>query len=118
MAHTIEPARSSRASCKTCKGKIEKGELRFGEEAPNPFMDGEMGYRWHHLKCAAKKKSDILLDTLDEIEIEVPEREELIALAKKAVAERGSKLNEPTKSRPRPSAAPLPNMPRPDAALA
>ena len=88
MAHTIEPARSSRASCKTCKGKIEKGELRFGEEAPNPFMDGEMGYRWHHLKCAAKKKSDILLDTLDEIEIEVPEREELIALAKKAADEK------------------------------
>lgn len=87
MGHTIEPAKSSRASCKTCKSKIEKGELRFGEEAPNPFMDGEMGYRWHHLKCAAKNKTNIFLDTLDEVDVEVPDRDELIKMAKSAEKE-------------------------------
>ena len=92
MGHTIEPAKSARASCKTCKAKIEKGELRLGEEAPNPFMNGEMGYRWHHLKCGAKKKASVLLEAMDNVDIEIPDREELLKLVE------GSKKKEkPTK---------------------
>ena len=84
MGHTIEPAKSGRASCKTCRKKIEKGELRLGEEAPNPFADGEMGYRWHHLKCGAKKKSEVLLEALDEVDIEVPNKKELLEMVEDA----------------------------------
>lgn len=84
MAHTIEPAKSSRASCKTCKAKIEQGELRLGEEAPNPFNNGEMGYRWHHLKCGAKKKSSVLLEALDLVEIEIPDKDELLKIVEES----------------------------------
>lgn len=84
MAHTIEPAKSARANCKTCRKKIEKGELRLGEEAPNPFIEGEMGYRWHHLKCGAKAKSAVLLEALELVEIEVPEKEELLKIIEKS----------------------------------
>ena len=57
MAHTIEPAKSGRASCRSCRQPIGKGELRFGEDVPNAFSDsGEPSYQWHHLACAAEKK--------------------------------------------------------------
>jgi hypothetical protein len=50
MANVIEEAKSGR----TCKKPIAKGELRFGEEAPNAFGD-QPSLRWHHLACAAAK---------------------------------------------------------------
>jgi hypothetical protein len=78
MAHMIEPAKSGRASCRTCKGKIEKGALRFGEEVPNAFSDsGEMSYQWHHLECAAKKKPGPLKATLASYTGEIPNRADL-----------------------------------------
>jgi hypothetical protein len=56
MTHKIEPAPSGRASCRGCKLAIEKGKLRFGEEAPNPYSeDGGTSYRYWHLACAAAK---------------------------------------------------------------
>ena len=48
----VEPAKSSRAACKTCNGKISKGELRIGEATD---FQGNVGYRWHHLGCAGKR---------------------------------------------------------------
>src|SRR5438034_595287 len=54
MANVIEEAKSGRAACRTCKKPIAKGELRFGEEAPNAFGDAPT-MRWHHLSCAAEK---------------------------------------------------------------
>ena len=48
MGNVIEEAKSGRASCRTCKKAIAKGELRFGEEAPNAFGDTP-SMRWHHL---------------------------------------------------------------------
>ena len=54
MANVIEEAKSGRASCRTCKKAIAKGELRFGEEAPNAFGDTP-SMRWHHLACAAEQ---------------------------------------------------------------
>jgi poly [ADP-ribose] polymerase len=78
MAHTIEPAKSGRAACRTCRQPIAKGELRFGEEVPNAFSDsGEPSYQWHHLPCAATKKPAQLKLALASFTGEVPGRAEL-----------------------------------------
>ena len=37
MANVIEEAKSGRASCRTCKKTIAKGELRLGVETANQF---------------------------------------------------------------------------------
>jgi hypothetical protein len=80
MAHTIEVAKSGRASCRTCKQNIAKDDLRFGEEFVNQFSDsGGTSYRWHHLPCAAKKLPMALKGALEAYEGEVPNRAELDA---------------------------------------
>lgn len=76
MPNVIEEAKSGRASCRTCKKAIAKGELRFGEEAPNAFGDTP-SLRWHHLKCAAEKLPAELKAALDEYPGTVPDRAEL-----------------------------------------
>ncbi len=86
MAHTIEVAKSGRAACRSCRKPIPKGELRFGEETVNAFAEGDMTYRWHHLKCAASKLSAELREGLSAFAGEVPEREEIEALMAKADA--------------------------------
>ena len=87
MAHTIEIAKSGRAGCRTCRNPIPKGELRFGEEAPNQFGEpGDTTYRWHHIKCAATKLPDELRQALAAYTGEVPEREELDKLMAEADA--------------------------------
>ncbi|MCO5168965.1 MAG: PARP-type zinc finger-containing protein [Planctomycetes bacterium] len=73
MPHTIEEAKSGRATCRTCKAKIDKGVLRFGEEVPNQFAEGP-SYQWHHLACAAKKKPAQLQQALEAFPGEVPDR--------------------------------------------
>ncbi|SRR5579883_3077615 len=78
MAHVIEAAKTGRASCRTCKSPIAKGELRFGEEVPNAFAPGEMTYFWHHLGCAAKKKPAALKQALETTEQDIPNKEELL----------------------------------------
>ena len=53
---TIEPAKSSRASCKVCKHKIEIKSARLGIE--NEFnLNGEIvkSIKWYHIECGAKK---------------------------------------------------------------
>jgi len=78
MPHLIEQAKSSRASCRVCRAKIEKGELRFGEETPNAFSsDGGSSYFWHHLACAAKKKPNQLKAALATFTGEIPNRAEI-----------------------------------------
>jgi poly [ADP-ribose] polymerase len=86
MAHTIEVAKSGRAACRSCRKPIPKGELRFGEETVNAFAEGDMTYRWHHLKCAASKLSAELREALTAFAGEVPEREEIEGLMAKADA--------------------------------
>lgn len=57
MAHQLEKAKSGRATCRTCRQKIEKDAWRFGEEVANAFdPDGGTTHQWHHLMCAAQKK--------------------------------------------------------------
>ena len=64
MPHVIEPAASGRSKCRGCNGPIARAELRFGERQPNAFGDGEMTL-WMHLQCAAYKRPEPLLETLD-----------------------------------------------------
>ena len=85
MPHMIESAKSGRASCRVCRKKIEKGELRFGEEAPNAFdPDGGSSYFWHHLACAAQKKPNELKQALAAFTGEIPNRAEIDALLQAA----------------------------------
>lgn len=80
MAHTIEEAKSGRASCRTCKQTIAKGDLRVGEEVVNAFSDsGSMAYQWHHIACAAKKKPLVLEAALKDTTLTIPNREALEA---------------------------------------
>ena len=64
MTHKIEPASSARAKCRGCGEKIAAGELRFGEVLKNPFADGDMT-QWFHLECAAFKRPEPMLETLE-----------------------------------------------------
>lgn len=77
MAHQIEEAKTGRASCRSCKKPIAKGDLRLGEEVPNAFAAGEVTYQWHHLACAAKKKPLVLEEALQGTSLPIPDREAL-----------------------------------------
>lgn len=85
MANVIEEAKSGRASCRTCKKTIAKGELRFGEEAANAFGDAP-SMRWHHLACAAARLPAELKEVLDKYPGEVPDRAALEKTMADAIA--------------------------------
>ena len=89
MANVIEEAKSGRASCRTCRKAIAKGELRLGVEAQTQFSDTP-SMQWHHLLCAAQKLPDELKAVLAEYAGEIPNRAEIDAAladsAKKASA--------------------------------
>jgi len=89
MANVIEEAKSGRASCRSCRKPIAKGELRLGVEAQTQFSDAP-SLQWHHLLCAASKLPDELKAALTEYPGEVPNRAEIDAAlaesAKKASA--------------------------------
>ncbi|MBI3723332.1 hypothetical protein HY251_05175 [bacterium] len=88
MPSIIEPAKSGRAACRTCKEPIAKGELRLGVEAPNMFGDdGAVSYQWHHLACGAKKKPVQLKEAMASFTGEIPGRADL----EKALDEAGAK---------------------------
>jgi ribosomal protein L37AE/L43A len=80
MANTIEESKSARATCRTCRQKIDKGVLRFGEETPNQFDEGTTSYFWHHLACAAAKKPALVKDALASFAGTVPDRAALDAI--------------------------------------
>ncbi len=84
MANVIEEAKSGRASCRTCKKPIAKGELRLGVEAANAFGDGP-SLQWHHVMCAAEKLPAELKAALDTYPGPVPNRAELDAAMQKAI---------------------------------
>ncbi|HEV7555001.1 MAG TPA: hypothetical protein VGO00_06100 [Kofleriaceae bacterium] len=76
MANVIEEAKSGRASCRTCKKAIAKGELRFGHEVMTQFSS-DPTVQWHHLACAAQKLPVELKAALDAYTGNVPDRAEL-----------------------------------------
>ncbi len=76
MAHVIEAAASGRAKCRGCGARIAAGDLRFGERLPNPFADdnAEMTH-WYHLRCAAFRRPEPVIEMLEAGEGAVPDRE-------------------------------------------
>lgn len=72
MANHIEEAKSGRATCRTCKKPIGKGELRLGVEVASQFADASL--QWHHLPCAAEKLPVELREALAAYAGEVPDR--------------------------------------------
>ena len=88
MANVIEEAKSGRASCRTCKKSIAKGELRLGVETQTQFSDTP-SLSWHHVLCAAAKLPVELKAALAEYPGEVPNRAALEA----AMDEAGKKAS-------------------------
>jgi len=94
--YKLEPARSSRSRCKTCKRKIDKGALRLGV-----LVDGAYGpgYMWNHLKCMARRRIEDVQAAYAgqhwEEGLEVPPLAELERLAEKAEEERKNKKTPP-----------------------
>jgi len=76
MANVIEEAKSGRASCRTCKKAIAKGELRLGVEQMTQFSDTP-SMQWHHLLCAAQKLPGELKGALAGYEGDIPNRAEI-----------------------------------------
>ena len=87
MAHVIEPASTGRAKCRGCGERIAAGELRFGESLPNPFADGETTH-WFHPECAAFKRPEPFLETLEARPESLQDSERLMAAAKEGIAHR------------------------------
>lgn len=81
MPHVFEPAASGRAKCRGCRQAIAKGELRFGENLPNPFGEGEVTH-WFHPACAAYKRPDALLEGIAAAAIDLPDRDSLQRIAR------------------------------------
>jgi len=78
MANVIEEAKSGRASCRTCKKPIGKGELRLGVEVSNQFSDTP-SMAWHHLMCAAQKLPGELKESMAGYAGDIPNKAELEA---------------------------------------
>ena len=68
MPHLFERAPSGRAKCRGCGEKIASGELRFGEQLPNPYADGDNALmtHWFHPVCAAYRRPEAFLAGLAE----------------------------------------------------
>jgi poly [ADP-ribose] polymerase len=90
MANVIEEAKSGRASCRTCKKPIAKGELRLGVETQTQFSDTP-SLAWHHVLCAAAKLPVELKAALDEYPGEVANRAELDAAMEQAIKKGSAK---------------------------
>jgi hypothetical protein len=87
MPHVIQPAPTGRAKCRGCGESIAAGALRFGESLPNPFAEGE-SLQWFHLDCAAYKRPEPFLATLEAAAEPVADAERLAAEAKRGLEHR------------------------------
>lgn len=63
MEHRIERAPSSRSKCRGCGQRIDRDQLRFGEQVENPWSDSP-SHLWFHPRCAAYKRPEALLTAL------------------------------------------------------
>lgn len=90
MPHLIERASSGRAKCRGCGEKIASGELRFGEQLPNPFADGEgaLMTHWFHLPCAAYRRPEAFIEGSAETSEAIENRDMLEHEAALGVAHR------------------------------
>ncbi|MEZ5316809.1 MAG: hypothetical protein R2752_05360 [Vicinamibacterales bacterium] len=70
MPHVIERAPTGRAKCRGCGTAIARGDLRLGEQLPNPFADdeGALMTHWFHLACGAYRRPEAFLEALSLID--------------------------------------------------
>src|SRR5262245_33135507 len=87
MPHVFEVASSGRAKCRGCGNAIARGDVLFGERAPNPYGEGEMTL-WFHPMCAAYKRPEPLLEVITEAPEMVSDREALERAARASMAHR------------------------------
>lgn len=87
MTHVIQPAPTARAKCRGCGDRIAAGELRFGESLPNPFAEGEMTH-WFHVDCAAYKRPEPFLETIEARIEPLADAERMASEAKRGIAHR------------------------------
>lgn len=88
MADRLETASSGRARCRACGKTIDKGALRFGEEGAGYTEDARASVFWFHLRCAALRRPEKFVAAVSaEASPEVPDREDLVALAEAGVAQ-------------------------------
>ena len=80
MAHLFEEAPTGRSKCRGCGKAITKADLRFGERLPNPFAEGEMTH-WFHPVCAAYKRPEPIVESLELAPVDLRERLEAAARA-------------------------------------
>jgi hypothetical protein len=90
MANVIEEAKSGRASCRTCKKPIGKGELRLGVEVQTQFSDTP-SMQWNHVMCAAQKLPAELKEALDTYTGDVPDRAALDQAMEEAIKKGAAK---------------------------
>jgi hypothetical protein len=84
VPHIFTPAASGRSKCRGCAQPLKRGELRFGENLPNLFGEGEMTL-WFHPLCAAYKRPHPLLEALAQVTEAVPDRENLERAARRSI---------------------------------
>ena len=90
MPHVIERARSARAKCRGCGGRIEAGVQRFGERLPNPYAENESDEmtHWFHIACAAFMRPEAFLETLPQATETIEDRDRLEYEARLGIAHR------------------------------
>jgi hypothetical protein len=89
MPDRLERAASGRAKCRSCGEKIEKDALRFGEELPSAYGEGEgASVFWFHPRCAAHRRPEKFLPVAREggEAVALPDRERLIEEAEQGLA--------------------------------
>lgn len=94
--YLIEPARSARSRCKTCRRKIDKEVLRIGILIEGPFGTG---YLWHHLNCAARRQFDAVAAAYEQKcfaeGLDLPDLESLRKLQEEAKKKQAEKIDPP-----------------------
>lgn len=86
----FERAKTGRAKCRACGEALQKGQVRCGEHASNPFGDGRVTY-WFHPRCAAERRPDTFLAawTASDSELDVSDDERPNQLLLRELAEFG-----------------------------
>ena len=85
----IEPAKSGRASCRSCRGKILKGEYRIGIPYQFTRPDGESitSYGYYHPECAPQDKIEVIIEILEKKSIDSEDKDKIRESLRKRLEE-------------------------------
>nr|CAH7715522.1 unnamed protein product [Callosobruchus chinensis] len=67
LPYRVEYAKSSRASCRGCKGGIDQGDLRLAVMIQSRHFDGKTP-NWYHFKCFFEKQRPKTVDDIEHFE--------------------------------------------------